>query len=129
MNPTMRLFTLLLLGLATVLPACSILGGDDAPADGRVRVTAEGSTGTIRNGTGETVYYAAFAHGVVPFIQWVQHVDGEPDLAPGQHADLTAGDVWRFAEAEPEVVVFWWRVEVREGERVPAEPNSVVVEL
>ena len=126
----MRLLIALML-LALALPACSLLNGDNASLNGQVQVTADGTAIAIQNGMDERVYYAAFARGVLPTINWAQHVaenDG-PSLAPGQSAELTAGDIWRFSEAGPEVVVYWWRVEVRDGEREPTEPEAVIVEL
>jgi hypothetical protein len=125
------LLALTLIALASSLPACSLLGDDDAPVDGHVRITADGSAITIRNGTDERIYYTAFARGVLPTINWAQHVteDRGPSLAPGQRAHLAAADIWRFSEAGPEVVVYWWRVEEQGDERVPAEPEAVLVEL
>ena len=125
------LLVLTLLAIASAFSACSLFDGDDAPLDGRVRVTADGSTVAVRNGTDERIYYAAFARGVLPAINWAQHVteNGRPSLAPGQGTDLAAADIWQFSEAGPEVVVYWWRVEMRAGERIPTEPETVVVEL
>jgi hypothetical protein len=126
----MRLLVALLLP-ALASPACSLLDGDDAPFDGRVQVTADGIAIAIRNGMDERVYYAAFARGVLPTIDWAQHVteDDGPSLVPGQSAGLTAADIRQFSEAGPEVVVYWWRVRVRDGEREPTEPKAVIVRL
>ena len=128
---TRPLLLLSLLGLAALLfPACSLLGDDGAPLDGEVHVVVADGEITLTNGSAERVYYAAFARNVLPYIEWARHVDDRgPSLAPGQRAALTAGDIWQFSEAGPEVVVFWWRAEVREGERVPTEPEAAVVEL
>jgi len=125
---TRPLLAFTLLALAAVLPACSLSSESGDPLDGNVRFAAADGEISIVNGSAERIYYAAFARDILPGINWAQHLDDGPSLASGESAILPYVDVWQ-ATMDDEVVVFWWRTEVRGGEREPTEPEAVIVGL
>ena len=109
--------------LCLFLPACSLLGTDD----GTVSATASPPELTIQNQTDETIYSFTVGRQMAALINWAPSVGGE-GIAAGGEKHIQYEKILRSERGE-EAIVYWWNAVQDDGERVPGEIQSIVVEL
>jgi hypothetical protein len=109
--------------LFLLLSACSLVGHDE----GTVSATASPPELTIQNQTDEPIYTFTVGRQRAALINWAPSVGGE-GIAAGGEKHLQYEDLLR-SEGGEEAIVYWWTAVRDDGERVPGEIQSIVVEL
>jgi hypothetical protein len=112
-----------ILVLFLFLSACSLVGNDE----GTVSATASPPELTIQNQTDESIYTFTVGRQRAALINWAPSVGGE-GIAAGGEKHIQYEDIPR-SEGGEEAIVYWWTAVRDDGERVPGEIQSIVVEL
>ena len=121
--PRLPLCVLLLFVIA-VLPACEVLGPDEATLSAR----SFGDDLYITNKTQARTYYFVVGRGTAAAILWAPHLNMEESIAPGKGTRIAHENIFR-RETEREVIVYWWHAAGRGTGREPGEIQSLVVSL
>lgn len=122
---TVVALTMLLIGGGA---ACAMNQTDPAPpdADDQVTVTHAADTAVITNHTAAPIWTFIAGRQVLTTMFWTPQLDDEP-IAPGDSMRISFADIPQQG-SEREIMVYWWHAVERDGERVPGDPRSIVIE-
>jgi hypothetical protein len=112
---------------ATVFLILSAVGCGLFDDDDGVSARSDGIHVTIKNGSGERIYYMIFGNSLVPVFDWIPHLDEEQSVPAGSSRSIPHDDIM-MADGETQVILYWWKAEVRDSQRVPGTLTSTVID-
>ncbi len=130
-TPSRRRFSGLIsawiLGLVVLIPTlagCAIFEDED----GTFRVRSDQLRVILDNRTSDQIYFNVFGRELSTLIDWIPHLDDDQSVAAGRTRTVPYAEIM-MEDGEIEVILYWWRAEARNGERVPGTIESTIVEL
>lgn len=96
--------------------------------EGGVSARSDGLRVTIKNDTDERIYYVVFGLELVPVLDWIPHLDEERSVPAGSSRSIPHDDIM-MGDGETQVILYWWKAEVRDSQRVPGTLTSTIIDL
>ena len=121
-----RNVNLVILSLLTVifLAGCALFESESNTVTAR----SNGLRVTIKNETGDRIYYFLVGSKLATLIDWIPHLDDSQSVAAGRSRTIDHDDIM-MEENETQAVFWWWKAEIRDGERVPGAIVSNIIDL
>jgi hypothetical protein len=121
--PSVDLVILLLL-TAISLAGCALFDSDSNAVTAR----SDGLRVTIKNETGDRIYYFLVGSELATLIDWIPHLDDSQSVAAGRSRPIDHDDIM-MEEDETQAIFYWWKAAIRDGERVPGAIVSNIIDL
>lgn len=110
--------------LILLSPGCGLFDDDN----GGVSARSDGLRVTVENDTGDRIYYAIFGRELATLIDWIPHLDESRSVAPRSSRSILHADIMK-EDGETEAIFYWWKADIRDGERVPGTLTSTIIDL
>lgn len=96
--------------------------------DGGVGIRTDGAHVHVTNDTPDRIYYFVVGRELSTLIDWVPHLNEDQSVAPRRTHSIPYSEI-PMQGAETEAVFYWWIADMRDGERVPGDLQSRVIDL
>jgi hypothetical protein len=113
--------------LGLMIAGCALLDETGEPQDG-IRVHSAGRSIVFSNGSAERVYYFLVGRELATVIDWLPHLDEELSVGPGESREIPL-DTIPMAEAETELIAYWWAAVESDGKRAPGPVRTTIVPI
>lgn len=121
------MYALLLFTIVGV-SACSLVPGVSPTSEGkRVTVTTTDDALVVANRTNEPIWTFVAGQQALTTMLWAPTIDGD-GIPPEGTKSIPISEIPKGPD-EQEVIVYWWHAMTQDGERVPGEIQSIVVDL